>query len=109
MEIENPGYYAIIPANVRYAKWLKPNAKLLYWEITALANKTGECYASNAYFADLYDVTEKAVKAWIKQLEDHWFIYRRVEDDNKRFISILDKKVPGGAKKSTGGGTKRYP
>ena len=31
---ETPNYYAIIPANVRYAD-LKPNAKLLYGEITA--------------------------------------------------------------------------
>lgn len=42
--MEQPNYYAIIPACVRYAK-IKANAKLLYGEITALANKTGECYA----------------------------------------------------------------
>ena len=35
---EKPRYYAIIPANVRYSD-LKPNAKLLYGEITALSNK----------------------------------------------------------------------
>ena len=32
-------YYAIIPATVRYDKELKPAEKLLYSEVTALANK----------------------------------------------------------------------
>ena len=32
-------YYAIIPATVRYDKDLKPAEKLLYGEVTALANK----------------------------------------------------------------------
>lgn len=32
---EHRSYYAIIPANVRYDKRLKPNTKLLYGEITA--------------------------------------------------------------------------
>ena len=50
---ETPNYYAIIPSNVRYSD-LKPNAKLLYGEITALSNKHGFCFASNKYFANLY-------------------------------------------------------
>ena len=32
-------YYAIIPATVRYSKELKATEKLIYGEITALANK----------------------------------------------------------------------
>ena len=37
-------YYAIIPATVRYNLDLKPNEKLLYGEITALANSKGFCF-----------------------------------------------------------------
>ena len=38
---EQPNYYAIIPATVRYEKNLKSAEKLLYGEITGLANKSG--------------------------------------------------------------------
>ena len=36
---EQPNYYAIIPATIRYDNNLKPAEKLLYGEITALANR----------------------------------------------------------------------
>ena len=62
-------YYAIIPANVRYSKKLKANEKLLYGEITALTNEKGFCYASNNYFANLYDVSKTSVSKWISSLE----------------------------------------
>ena len=62
-------YYAIIPATVRYNKDLKPNEKLLYGEITALANSKGFCFASNRYFAELYKVTIHTVSQWISHLE----------------------------------------
>lgn len=65
---ENPNYYAIIPANVRYDTKLTPNAKLLYGEITALTNKEGHCWASNDYFARLYSVSKKSISLWIGQL-----------------------------------------
>ena len=71
---EGPGYYAIIPATVRYSKSLSPNAKLLYGEITALCNQEGYCWASNSYFAKLYDVQRSSVSNWIKSLSDAGFI-----------------------------------
>lgn len=73
-ELINPGYYGIIPANVRYDARLKPNAKLLYSEITALCNKEGYCWASNSYFAKLYQVSVNTVSLWIKQLIDFGYI-----------------------------------
>lgn len=71
--MENPSYYAIIPANVRYSS-ITPNAKLLYGEITALCSKSGVCWASNGYFAALYDTSPRAVQRWISELKDAGFL-----------------------------------
>lgn len=73
-ENERPSYFATISADVRYDKRLRANEKLLYGEITALCNKTGECWASNKYFADLYGVTTQAVSKWITNLRQCGYI-----------------------------------
>ena len=67
-EKEKPNYYSIIPASVRYDTDLTPTAKLLYSEITSLSNKTGICFASDKYFADLYDVSDRVIRKYLKQL-----------------------------------------
>ena len=74
MENENPSYYAIIPADVRYDNRLRANEKLMYGEITCLSNKLGYCYSTNSYFAELYDVTPQAVSKWISNLEECGYI-----------------------------------
>ena len=66
--MEQPTYYAIIPANVRYDRQLTADEKLLYGEITCLSNAKGYCYASNAYFAELYRVDVRTVQRWLKNL-----------------------------------------
>lgn len=71
---EKPNYYAIIPANVRYDKQLKDKAKLLYGEIAALCNKQGVCWATNSYFADLYNVTNTTISTLIKNLVDRGYL-----------------------------------
>ena len=81
-----PNYYAIIPADVRYSN-LKPNAKLLYGEITALSGKLGYCYATNNYFAELYGVSKNTISSWISDLKKLGFITVIVERNaNKQII-----------------------
>lgn len=81
-EMERPNYYAILPANVRYDKRLSANAKLLYCEISALANVKGYCYASNKYFSELFSVDIRSVKNWLYNLKDYGYITMNF-DDNK--------------------------
>lgn len=71
-----PGYYAVIPAQVRYDDRLSGKAALLYGEITALASAEGYCWASNSYFAELYHVQPATIRAWIRALEDCGHIRR---------------------------------
>ena len=73
-EENKPGYYAIIPSNVRYCKELKFPERLLYGEITSLLTKEGYCFASNRYFADLYGVIPGTISRWISHLESLNFI-----------------------------------
>lgn len=72
--MENPNYYAVIPANVRYDKELKPMAKLLYGEIAALAQKDGKCWATNNYFAELYGMAKASISRLISDLEKRGYI-----------------------------------
>ena len=75
---DHPSYYAIIPANVRYDKRLKPNTKLLYGEITALCNEKGFCWAGNEYFADLYCVNKETISRWISDLIKFGYLNREI-------------------------------
>lgn len=90
MRSEKKSYYAIIPADVRYDKRLKPNAKLLYGEITALCNEKGYCWANNQYFANLYEVNTKTISRWISQLADLKYIKIELsqESGNTRKIKL---------------------
>ena len=94
---EKPNYYAIIPANVRYDDNLKLGEKMMYGEITALANKTGVCYASNNYFARLYKVSPQAISKWIKSLEKFKYITITYEKEGKeikkRAIEMITSDV----------------
>ena len=88
MREENvPGYYAIIPAHIRYCGDLKYPERLLYGEITSLLNKEGYCYATNRYFADLYGVITGTVSRWISNLEKYGFVkVVLIKDKNNQVV-----------------------
>lgn len=94
---EKPNYYAIIPADVRYNNNLKLGEKMMYGEITALSKKNGICYASNNYFAKLYNVSPQAISKWIKSLETYKYITITYEKEgkaiSKRYISMVSTCV----------------
>lgn len=86
---ERPSYFSILTAEVRYDKRLSASEKVLYSEITALANKEGYCYATNGYFAKLYECTETAISLQIKKLAECGYITLDIEDGYKRKIFIV--------------------
>lgn len=93
-----PSFFSITPATVRYNKNLEPHAKLLYGEITALANMYGYCWASNKYFADLYEVDERTVRRWLESLKKEKLIKvelkkNGIEIDRKIWISPEIQKM----------------
>ena len=102
---ENPNYYAIIPAEVRYDKDLSSTAKLLYAEITSLCSKSGECWATNEYFSNLYSTSERTISRLLKLLRDKNYIsieliYKsKSKEIEKRAIKLanvgIDKNVEG--------------
>nr|DAX75129.1 MAG TPA: replisome organizer protein [Caudoviricetes sp.] len=89
---EKPSYFSVLPANVRYDSRLRPNEKLLYSEITALSNKYGYCTASNKYFANVYDVSTRAIKKWITDLERLNYITKQITRDEKT-KQVLERKI----------------
>ncbi|MBQ8429100.1 MAG: helix-turn-helix domain-containing protein [Clostridia bacterium] len=101
---ETRSYYAVIPAEVRYDKSLPANAKLLYGEITALCSEKGFCWASNAYFSELYGVSERSVREWIGRLKEAGYIEVniRYKDDGKTIDSRCISLLTGVRKKSSG-------
>lgn len=72
---QQPNYYAIITADVRYDNRLTDSEKLLYAEITALSNKYGYCIASNGYFAKLYNVTKVTISRRISKLTKNNYLH----------------------------------
>lgn len=117
---EQPNYFAVIPANVRYDKNLSSSEKIFYAEIAALAQKDGRCWASRRYFADLYDVDEKTISRWTTKLAEKGYIEVRVIRNAqnailrrnitlKVFNTPTDKNVPTWGQKCPYPGDKNVP
>ncbi len=94
--MENPNYFAVVPAKIRYDDRLRANEKLLYGEITALANKDGKCWATNSYFAKIYKVGTSTISTWINNLAKNGYVvlkyvYRKNTNEiEKREITLTD-------------------
>jgi len=98
-QIDKPGYYAVIPANVRYDKELSAQSKLIYAEISSLVNAKGYCWATNQYIAEMYGLTKESISRCISQLEKNGYISTQIIKKDKQiterriFLSIaIDRK-----------------
>ena len=101
-KLENkPSYYSVVPAEVRYSKKISSTAKLLYAEISSLANKEGYCWANNQYFSKLFNKTKAHISSIISDLKEEKFILVELDkkEGNKRKI-YLNKYLGGYREKS---------
>lgn len=85
-EEKQVAYYAIIPATIRYDERLKYAERLLYGEITALIGKEGYCFATNSYFANLYNVIPGTISRWISHLSKLGYINVELIKNDKKEI-----------------------
>lgn len=83
MSDRKPAYWAVLPAKVRYDTSLRPNAKLLYAEITALAGASGYCWATNEYLAQLFGIAARTVSDLVGTLAKRGYIRVEVVRDDK--------------------------
>ena len=96
--LNNPNYYAILTAEVRYCNTISAQEKLLFAEITALASKEGVCFAGNKYFADLYSLSEVTISRQISALEKAGFIkieYNKMGTKITKRLITINKNVNG--------------
>lgn len=98
---DKPSYWAVLPADVRYDDQLKPNAKLLYAEISSLTNSSGYCWATNEYFAGLYGLAPATISRLVSQLEERGYIrceMAATESGSERriYAGIFSVRVQGG-------------
>ena len=79
IEERSPSFYAIITGPVLDCMELTDSAKLLYGRITSLADRSGYCWASNKYLAEIAHCGERTVSRLLAQLEELGFISTDME------------------------------
>lgn len=80
-----------IPTDVRYNKRLSMPERLLYGEITALSQKTVECWATNAYFAELYERQPNSISHNISNLTKYGYIVTDIDKDGVKTSRLFEK------------------
>ena len=97
--MEQPSYYTVIPAFVRYDDDLlrKPKSILLYGEIAALSNQKGYCWANNSYFSKRLKVSGRMVQDYLDILVKKGHVARALKykpgtkQVDKRILSIASR------------------
>lgn len=86
-----PAYWALIPASVRYDRDLPANAKLLYGEITALSNRKGYCHAQNAYFCELFGLSERSITRLLSDLAKGGYV--RIDVIRSAENEVIERRI----------------
>jgi len=88
---DRQGYYCVIPWKLLTDKSIPSTAKLIYGEISALANREGFCWASNEHFSETFGLkANTTISRLINILKDAKYIYVDIDvkAGNKRRIYL---------------------
>lgn len=88
---QQPNYYSVIPAEVRYSKNLSFSAKIVYSELEALTNLHGYCFCTNEYLARLFNLNIRQVQRIIRSLCENGHITIEMDQNYKRKIYTITK------------------
>lgn len=86
-------YFIVIPAQVRTDSRLSLLARLLYGDIAALAKTSGECWASNTFFATEYQKDRSRIISAIKELTSSGYVrveYRKPGNNGRVLIPCCE-------------------
>ena len=112
-----------VPLGLLADRTLSAGAKLLYGRLLRYAGKNGKCYPSIATLASDLGVTERQIRFYLIELEQHFLICRRSVPGRVNQVEFLDaapwppplkdtsplKKTSGvGVKRTSGGGEKNF-
>ena len=85
-------YYTIIPAEIRLDKRLSAFDKILYSDILTLSSKKGYCYATNKYFAKVYQLSISTISQSVSKLVEAGHI-KRIYEYKKNSKMIERRKL----------------
>ena len=61
-----PGYWAVLPASVRYCEGLSATAKIVYAELSALTQMDGVANQDNAWFCRVLGISERTLQGHLR-------------------------------------------
>lgn len=79
-----------IPAEIWLSTKLKLFEKVLFVEVHSLDNEDG-CFASNAYFAEFFKISERQLRSYLASLREKGFITVTLTNSNERVIRAAGK------------------
>lgn len=69
----------VILSLIRYDSRLMPMSRIFYADLCSLITSRRGCPVNDRYFANLYNCSERQVRAWRKELLEYKYIYEKVD------------------------------
>lgn len=87
--------WGIIPNKVLRDSKISNLSKLLYCDISSLCAQKGYCFASNAYFAELFKVSIRTITRSMVELEKYVIFKNRASNRRRIYVHMLNQPRHG--------------